>query len=101
MIDKTLLEEMGLSGLPPEKQEEALLNIGRIVYQGVLLRVMEVLTDEEKKGFEELLTEKPEDEDRVLKFLQAKVPNLDGLVEDEIAKFKEESAGILREAAGQ
>lgn len=101
MIDTQLLEEMGLASLPPDKQEEALLNIGRIVYQGILLRVMEILSDEEKKEFEALLAQKPEVEDRILKFLQVKIPDLDGLVEEEIARFKEESASILRGAAGE
>lgn len=95
LMNQDLLKELGIDKLPPEKAEEMVATIGRILYQAVLIRVMERLSDPEKDEFAALL-DKEADEDAIYAFLTAKVPDLNALVEEEVAKFKTESQGILR-----
>jgi hypothetical protein len=98
LINEDLLKELGIDKLPPEKAEEMMATIGRILYQAVLIRVMERLTDPEKEEFGALL-DRGADEDAVLAFLTAKVPDLNSIVEEEVAKFKTESMSVLRRDA--
>lgn len=95
ILQKNIIKELGLDTLPEKEQEQALLDIGRIIFQSVLIRVMEELDDKGKDEFEKILTEKPNDEEAILGFLQLKLPNLNDIVQEEVAKFKEESTGFM------
>lgn len=91
ILQKNIIKDLGIDKFPQEQQEKMLLSIGRIIYQSVLLRVMGELNDKEKEEFEKLLTGQVEEE-KVLNFLAEKIPNLNEVVEEEVAKFKKESS---------
>ena len=95
-LKQNIIKELGLDTLSPEDQEEAILNIGRIIFQGVLIKVMGEMSEKEKDEFEKILTEKPDDEDAILEFLKSKIPNLDEVVNEEVAKFKRESLDFMK-----
>lgn len=91
-----IIKELGLEGLPEEKKAEIILNIGRIVQQNIILRILDELKNEaDKDEFDALLGEKGDDEQAVFEFLQSKIPKLDEIVNEEIAKFKQESVDFL------
>jgi len=96
ILQKNIIKELGLDKLSEKEQEESLLTIGRIIFQSVLIRVMEELTEKEKDQFEKVLTEKPNDEEAILSFLQAKVPHLNEIVNEEVTKFKQESLDFIK-----
>ncbi|MBI2514921.1 hypothetical protein HYV91_01905 [Candidatus Wolfebacteria bacterium] len=96
ILKQNIIQDLGIDRLPADEQEEALLSIGRIIFQGVLIRVMGLLGEKDKDEFDKLLTEKADDEEAVLKFLQAKLPNLDEIVNNEIAMFKRESLDFMQ-----
>ena len=91
-IRKKVMQELGLEKLTPERQEEMLLTIGKLIFQGVLIRVMGLLSEKDKDDFDKLLMEKVEDEEAVFNFLKNKIPNLNELVDEEVASFKKELA---------
>lgn len=93
---ENLIKELGLDLLPEEEQEAALLTVGRIIFQSVLIRVLEQLNEKEKTEFEKLLKQSPDDEEAIYTFLQSKVPNLNELVGEEVAKFKQDAAAIMK-----
>lgn len=95
-LKQNIIKELGLDTLSPEDQEEAILNIGRIIFQGVLIKVMGEMSEKDKDEFEKILTEKPDDEDAILEFLKSKIPNLDEVVNEEVAKFKRESLDFMK-----
>jgi hypothetical protein len=98
LMNEDLLKELGIDKLSSEKAEEMMATIGRILYQAVLIRVMERLTDGEKEEFGALL-DRGADEESVLAFLTTKVPDLNSIVDEEVAKFKAESLSVLRRDA--
>ncbi|MEK7635939.1 MAG: hypothetical protein AAB405_02500 [Patescibacteria group bacterium] len=91
-----LIKELGLDNLPSEKQMEILLDVGRIIQQNVVLRVFDELNERDKDEFDKLLGEKSGDEEAVLAFLRSKIKNLDGIVEEETAKFKQGSVDLMK-----
>ena len=95
-LSQNIIKDLGLDTLPPERQMQVLLGIGRVIQQNIILRVLELLPEEAKDEFDKLLAEKMNDEEAVLGFLRSKIPNLDQIVEEEISKFKEESAELLK-----
>ena len=96
ILQKNIIKDLGLDTLPEKEQEEALLIIGKIIFQSVLIRTMEELDEKSKNEFEKILSEKPNDEEAILGFLQSKLPNLDEIVNDEVSKFKQESVDFMK-----
>lgn len=96
ILQENIIKNLGLDSLPEKEQEEALQSIGRIIFQSVLIRVMEELDDKGKDEFEKILSEKPNDESAILGFLQTKIPNLDEIVNNEVSKFKQESVDFMK-----
>lgn len=96
ILQENIIKNLGLDSLPGKEQEEALQSIGRIIFQSVLIRTMEELDGAGKDEFEKILTERPNDESAILGFLQTKIPNFDEIVNDEVAKFKQESVDFMK-----
>lgn len=95
-LKENIIKELGLESLPEERKMEILLSIGRIVQQNIILRILDELKDEKDKDeFDKLLGEKGNDEQAIFEFLQSKIPKLDEIVNEEIAKFKQESVDFL------
>ena len=95
ILQANIIKDLGLDQLPKKEQEETLLSIGRIIFQSVLIRVMEELSDNDKDEFEKILAEKPNSEEAILGFLKSKIANLDTIVGEEIVKLKQESIGLM------
>lgn len=95
-INKSIVEILGISSLPEEKQKDALEKLGAIVYQEVMLRVLDIMTETDKDEFERLIEKDPSPE-TMFTFLAQKVPNLDEIVIEEAKSLQEESAQILNE----
>lgn len=92
-LKANLITGLGIDKLPPEKQADLLLKIGETIFQAVITRVIEELSDEDRTAFDLLLDERKEkdDDDAIFTFLQSKLPHLDQIVNEEIAEFKKES----------
>jgi hypothetical protein len=96
ILKQNIIKDLGLEALSEEEQEEALLSVGRIIFQAVLIRVLQELDDQGKDEFDKLLSEKPNDEEAILKFLTEKVPNLNSIVREEVSKFKQETVDFMK-----
>jgi hypothetical protein len=96
ILKQNIIKDLGLEALPEEEQEEALLSVGRIIFQAVLIRVLQELDDQGKDEFDKLLSEKPNDEEAILKFLTEKVPDLNSIVREEVSKFKQETVDFMK-----
>ena len=95
-INKNIVVTLGINTLPIEQQKEAMERLGAIVYQEVMLRVLEILSEEEKDEFEKLVEKDPSPES-LFGFLAQKIPNLDEIVKEEAEKLRTESAEIISE----
>jgi len=95
-INKNIVLTLGINTLPIEQQKEAVERLGAIVYQEVMLRVLDILTEEDKDEFEKIIEKDPNPE-TVFSFLSDKISNLDEIVKEEAEKLREESAEIISE----
>ena len=95
-INKNIVITLGINNLPVEKQKEAMERLGVIVYQEVMLRVLDILTENDKNEFEKLIEEDPKPE-TLFDFLANKIPNLGEIVKEEAEKLREEVTEIMNE----
>lgn len=95
-IQNKIINELGLDKLPEEEREEAILTAGRIIFQSVLIRVMEELSEEERENFKKIIAEEPQNEEKVANFLQSNIPDLDKIVAQEVLNFKQETLNLTK-----
>lgn len=95
-INKNIIVTLGINKLPVEKQKEAMERLGSIVYQEVILRVLDILNEEDKDMFEKMVEKDPNPE-ILFEFLSNKIINFAEIVKEEAEKLREESAEIMKE----
>lgn len=90
ILSKEIIQEWGLSKLPEEKQVELVERIGRMIYQAVLVRALDILSEKEQVELDLLLDEDTTTPQDVLVFLNTKIPTFERLVQEERISLKED-----------
>ena len=85
-----MVAEWGLSNLPEIKQVEMVDRIGRLLYQALLVRSLDILSEKEQTEFDLLLDEDTTTPQNVLQFLAAKIPTFEEMRKEEVEKLKED-----------
>lgn len=93
-INDNIIKTLGIDTLPVEEQKEAMEKMGAIVYQEVMLRVLDIMTEEDKDAFEKLIEGNP-DPEAMFTYLSEKVPNIETIVSEEAKKLRDESSDIM------
>ncbi len=94
-IKQNVIKGLGLDALPEDKQEEALETVGKIIFQNIIVRALDELSESDQDALEKLLSTGQADGDEISSFLGSKIQNFDSIVEDEVAKFRDEAADFL------
>jgi len=91
-LHKNIITEFGLNQLLPEEQETALRQLGDIIFQKVILKIMELLSENDLDEFNNLLQENKEAE--IFTFLKNKIPNFETVIDETVAEFKQETTDL-------
>ncbi|MGH7157727.1 MAG: DUF5663 domain-containing protein [Candidatus Saccharimonadales bacterium] len=94
-LDDTLLEELGLAGLPPEEKKKLLAHIYETLEMRVGMKLAEQMSDAQLSEFEQFIDRN--DEAGALRWLEANFPNYKDVVAAEFEKLKAE----VKQAAPQ
>jgi len=81
-----VLEALQLSELSPEEQEQILLDINSIIYEGSMVRIIERMDEQTRTDFEALMESDAADE-VVEAFLKERVPEADALVAEVVGEL--------------
>lgn len=95
-LTQNFLEELGLNNLPEDKKIQLLDDVGRMIQQNVIFRVIEVMNESDKDEFDRVIGENMDNPEAILNFLKAKVPNFETIVSEEVEKFKKESVEFIK-----
>ncbi len=87
-LSQDIIQEWGLEGLPPEKQQDMVERIGKLVYQAILVRSLDILSEQEQTEFDLLLDEDSTTTQDVMVFLHSKIPTFEMLLGEEREKLK-------------
>ena len=88
-IQKELIEELGLSSLPQDKQEELLIKMTEVLLKRIFVETMEKLNDADRETYGKMIDENS-DAQTVGDFLKEKIVGYDEMVQKVIVSFKEE-----------
>lgn len=85
-----LFAELGIENLSFEEQATFLEKIGEVLQARISLRLMKELSEDQKDQLETLLTNHPDDAVALGVFLKNEVPNLEQIIEEEVAQYKKD-----------
>ena len=88
ILSKEIIKEWKLETLPDLKREEVVNKIGRILYQAILVRTLDILSEEEQDELDDLLNKESSSPKEVLLYLKKKIPSFDDLVREEKENLK-------------
>jgi hypothetical protein len=92
ILQKSLIDELGLGSLPQEKQDELMVKMGEVILKRVYLETMESLSEADREEFGKMLDAKAEPE-KIEEFLKGKIKDYDEVLKKIVEKFKEEMMG--------
>ena len=87
-IQQTLAEELGISDLPQDKQEQLLIKMTEVILKRMFVETLDKLNDADREAYEQMLDRSAEPAE-VEKFLREKISNYDQMLEKIVAEFKE------------
>lgn len=87
-LSQNLIVEWGLQKLPLEEQTDMIERLGRIIYQALLVRSLDILSDVEQEELDLLLDEDTTEVPDVLVFLESKIPTFQIVLQEEVEKLK-------------
>ncbi len=90
IIPTDLLEEIGIDKLPLEEQAAVMAEIGDAIMAGILARAVPLLDDASKKELDTML-DGMEEAAQLETFLNAKIPNFQQIIAEEVAAFRGEA----------
>lgn len=96
-IKQTIVDLFGLDKMAPEKAAEMVDRLGKLVFQSVLVRSLPLLSEEDFKGYEQIIDSK-EGGEVLFKFLSEKVPDFETIVKEESESLRAEMASEFESA---
>ncbi len=85
---KIIVQALDIESLPQEDQAVALERAGILIYQSIITRAMEEMTDEAVDEFEKVVEGGPTPE-AMLTYFHEKIPNFNKMIEEETKKYIE------------
>lgn len=85
-----LFEEIGLKTLTPEERVSFLEGFGNVLQYRLTFRLMEEMTEEQKKELDGVLADNSSDPATIVKHLNTALPDFGKIAEEEVAKYKKE-----------
>ncbi len=92
---QNLIQELGLGDLPEDKQVELLTTMTESVLKRITIQILERLSEEEKKEFDEV--RETNDPDKITGFLREKIKDYDEMAENTVKEFKEEMKNTVND----
>lgn len=90
ILSKDLIAEWKLTNLSEQEQIDFVERVGRLIYQAILVRSLDILSEMEQEELDTLLDKNEITPEDVLAFLSQKIPTFNLLLKEEIGKLKED-----------
>ncbi|MBI3952506.1 MAG: hypothetical protein HY336_00955 [Candidatus Doudnabacteria bacterium] len=92
---ENIIKLLGIESLPDEQKILIVEKIVDLAQKRLTLRLMESLSEEQGKQFENLLTE--QNQQRIQEFMQRNAPSFPDWIGEEVLKIKRELAGRVQD----
>ena len=92
-MQNDILQALDFNKLTPEEQEELLLDLGDLVFNGTLIRLRERMDEATAKAFDEFLTTEPSSEEMAA-YLSEHIPGADEAVHETVDQLRSDILAV-------
>lgn len=96
ILNKNIAQLLGIDELSPDEQAAFLSEVGDVIFETSLLRLVAGLTEEQQEALEQYLETEPEP-DVLLSHLLEHHKNFASILEEAVIEFKEDAQRVLEE----
>mgnify|MGYP003394482693 CR=1 FL=1 len=89
-LNQDLLQELGIDALTPEEATAFFSSFGNIIWQRIILRLEDELTDDQKQKLESVLATESDNTEAITSFFTNEVEGFEDMVNEEVAEYKKE-----------
>ncbi|MES2023442.1 MAG: DUF5663 domain-containing protein [Patescibacteria group bacterium] len=93
-VRQNIIKLFDIDKLPEDKQEEMISEIGSLIFQSVLIRVLPLLEEKDLAEYEKL-TDQKMDIEKLFDFFFEKIPNFLQIVTEESENFRKDATQVL------
>lgn len=90
MIKKDLFDLFQLDKMSPEKAEETLNRLSKLIFQAILVRVLPTFTEEQLKEYDEIINNEKNNADELFIFLRNNTEDFDKVIKEEAENLRQE-----------
>lgn len=94
ILEKDITDLIGISEVPEEDRKTFLEDVGNLILESTVTRLMADMSDDEKKAFEIFVSE-VSGQDDMLEKMGERYPKALSILEEEVAAFKKEAIAVL------
>lgn len=87
-IKKDLFDLFQLDKMAPEKAEETLNRLAKLVFQAVLVRILPTLSEDQLKKYDALIDSEEDNGDQLFYFLRDNTENFDDIIKEEAENLR-------------
>jgi hypothetical protein len=88
VLSQAIIKEWNLESVPEAKRFHIVDRLGRIMYQAILVKSLDILSDKEQDSLDDLMGKNETTPEQVLNFLRSKIPTFDLLMKEERNNLK-------------
>ena len=92
-----LIKELGIDKLEKSQKEELLIQIGEILQQRIVLRIVEELPEEKQDEFKTILEKAEENPEQLDKYLEENIPGVEDMILEEIGEYKKGASDFMKQ----
>jgi hypothetical protein len=90
-----LIKELGIDKLEQEQKEKIITDIGEIIQQRIVMRVVEELPEDKQDEFQGLLEKAQDNPEALDEFIKENIPGIEDMILEEIGEYKQGALGML------
>ena len=94
-IKQKIATDFGFADLPPLEQERMIEKVGNMLFESVLERSFDSLSNVDLDEYEKMLDESGADYNKIIAFFKEKVPQFSSIVSDELNRLKKMTSILL------
>jgi len=94
-IKQKIATDFGFAGLPPLEQERMIEKVGNMLFESVLERSFDSLSDKDLTEYESMLGGSGADYQKIMSFFKERVPTFSTIVSEELNRLKKATSTLL------
>jgi hypothetical protein len=96
-----LIKDLGIDKLEPKQKEKIIMDIGEILQQRIVMRVVEELPEDKQDEFQGILEKAQDNPEALDEFIKENIPGIEDMILEEIGDYKEGALGAIQQATKQ